>query len=69
MKCFSPFEGTLVLTLDFFFSDQHPGVSQPHYVLKKKLKKKKISTAHFCQFNASAVRSYLKVMKFSVIFT
>lgn len=52
----------------FFFSDQHPGVSQPHYVLKKKFKKK-ISTAHFCQFNASAVRSYLKVMKFSVIFT
>lgn len=41
MKCFSPFEGTLVLKLDFFFSDQHPGVSQPHYVLKKKLKKKK----------------------------
>lgn len=41
MKCFSPFEGTLVLKLDFFFPDQHPGVSQPHYVLKKKLKKKK----------------------------
>lgn len=40
MKCFSPFEGTLVLKLDFFFSDQHPGVSQPHYVLKKSLKKK-----------------------------
>lgn len=43
MKCFSPFEGTLVLKLDFFFSDQHPGVSQPHYVLKKKVKKKKKS--------------------------
>lgn len=41
MKCFSSFEGTLVLKLDFCFSDQHPGVSQPHYVLKKKLKKKK----------------------------
>lgn len=36
MKCFSPFEGTLVLKLDFFFSDQHPGVSQPHVLKKKK---------------------------------
>lgn len=60
------FWGHFSFEVRFFFPDQHPGVSQPHYVLKKSLKK--ISTAHFCQFNASAVRSYLKVMKFSVIF-
>lgn len=40
MKCFSPFEGTLSFEVRFFFSDQHPGVSQPHYVLKKSFKKK-----------------------------
>lgn len=35
------FWGHFSFEVRFFFPDQHPGVSQPHYVLKKKLKKKK----------------------------
>lgn len=37
------FWGHFSFEVRFFFSDQHPGVSQPHYVLKKKVKKKKKS--------------------------